>query len=593
MEPTCKPGLSPHVDISSSTLSDTFRQSVQEALSKGSSQQATGAGRAESYAHTHPHSPASMPPPTTEVLIAILYRIGNGPGPVNLSRGQSSAPDALIDALIRLREQGFIPSPDGKGQGVTWRPSQGISRLGDQSGRFHYRPSDGAPTVRTPHEPGAREHAQQPRGSESGRQARTETPAEERLREVLEKAIVRYQERASETVREPERATSPVQPEKLETPKAGAQITPPTIDPERAPKAGETIVSPAIKEALNDPRNNTARLLQQILANDPNPSQPQVSTNTGTWRDPTINPTLNPSLVEVRGSVTERLTQLRDALQITIERSSPQPLTTPERLQVVSQATSQPGDFRAVEPLTHAARPQTTTQHEGRSNPDSPRPVPGQVEHQTGPALRPVGHAREELQPATIEKAHNLLDALSKATQKLLSLQTLRNIEYAAETSVITAAAAIALGVMGSEVVLKQILALSKDILTRLRGERTPSEENEKVAADVEALVQELEMECADRGVETINQPAGLVADIPGTVRDEATGLPLEGIQIDGGPLGITHTNAQGEFIFKNVAVDESFSIVAKNGTYSFFPCPALGTVSATTYLTIFGTRLS
>lgn len=592
MEPTWKPGLSPHVDISSTTLSDTFRQSVQEALARGSSQQATVAGKAESYVHTHPHSQASLTPPTPEVLIAILVRIGNGQGPINLSRGNSTSPDPLIEALIRLREHGFIPSPDGKGPAVAWRPSQGVSRLGDQSGRFHYRPSDGTATVRTPHEPSAREHAPHPRGSESGRQTRTETPAEERLQEVLEKAIARYQERASETVRDPERPKSPIQPERPETPKAGTQITPPTIDPERAPRPPETIVSPAIKEALNDPRNNTARLLQQILANDPSPSQPQTTQTTGTWRDPTMNPTLNPSLVEVRASVTERLTQLRDALQTTIERSSPQPLTTPERLQNVAQATSQPGDFRAVEPVTHAARPQTTIQHEGRTSGEYPRPTAGHIEPNTFPALRPVGQTREELPPGTTEKAHNLLDALSKATQKLLSLQTLRNIEYAAETSVITAAAAIALGVIGSDLMLKQLLALSKEILSGLRAERAPGEDEEKVAADVEALVKELEMECADRGVETINQPASLVADIPGTVRDDTTGLPLAGIEIDGGPLGITHTNGQGEFIFKNVPVDEGFAIVAKDEHYSFFPCPALGTVSTTTYLTIHGKKV-
>lgn len=592
MEPTCKPGLSPHVDISSSNLNDTYRQSVREAFSKVSSQQATGSDTASSSAHTHSQSPASIPPHTTEVLIAIIYRIGNGQGPIALPRGQSGAPDPLIDAILRLREQGFLPSPDTRGQVAISRISHGTTRGGD-SGRFHYRPSDGAPALRTPNEPSGRELTPQPRGIESARQARPETPPEERLREVLEKAIARYQERTRDAAAEPERASSTIQVEKPEAPKSAPQVTPPTIDPERAPRSPETIVSPAIKEALNDPRNNTARLLQQLLANDPSPSQPQLAQNTGTWRDPTINPAINPSLVEVRASVTERLTQLRDALQVTIERSSPQPLTAPERLQVVSQATSQPGDFRAVDPVTHAARPQTTLQHEGRSNGDSPRSIPGQFEPNTAPALRSVGQARDEHQPATAEKAQNLLDALSKVTQKLLSLQTLRNIEYAAETSVITAAAAIALGVMGSEVVLKQILSLSKDILARLRGDKALSEEDDTVAADVEALVQELEMECADRGVETINQPAGFVADIPGAVHDDTTGLPIEGVEIDGGPLGITHTNAQGEFIFKNIPVDEGFSIIAKHGNYSFFPCPALGTVSATTYLTIFGTRLS
>lgn len=536
VEPKCKPDLSPHVDISSSSLSDTFRQSAQEALSKASSQQAAGGNTSVSLAHIHIHSPASLTASTPEVLIAILSRIENGPAQINLSRGHSPTPDALIDALIRLREQGFIPSPDGRGQGVSWRPSQGASRLGDQGAWFHYRSSDGTPTLRTPHEPSAREPTPQSRGSESGRQTPTETP------------------------------------------KTGVQMTSPTIDPERS-----------LKEALNDPRNNTARLLQQILANDPNPSHPQFSANIGTWRDPTANPTLNPAVADARGSVTDRLTQLRDALQIAIERSSLQPLASPERLHFVSHAASQIGDFRAVEPVTYAARPQTAIQHEERSNSDSPRPLLGQAKPHTGPSLRPAGQGRDDLPSETVEKANKVLDALTKATQKLLSLKTLRSIEYAAETSVIAAAAAIALGVMGSDVVVTQILALSKDILSRLRGEKETTEQDDAIANDVDDIVKELELACADRGVERINQRAGLVADIPGTVREETTGLALEGIEIDGGPLGITHTNGQGEFIFKNVPVDEGFAIVAKDAHYSFFPCPALGTVSATTYLTILG----
>jgi hypothetical protein len=395
---------------------------------------------------------------------------------------------------------------------------------------------------------------------------------------VLEKAIARYQELTGEAVRKAEQGTSPIPGERPETPKTGVQMTSPTIDPERS-----------LKEALNDPRNNTARLLQQILANDPNPSHPQFSANIGTWRDPTANPTLNPAVADARGSVTDRLTQLRDALQIAIERSSPQPLASPERLHFVSHATSQIGDFRAVEPVTYAARPQTAIQHEGRSNSDSPRALLGQAKPHTGPSLRPAGQGRDDLPSETVEKANKVLDALTKATQKLLSLKTLRSIEYAAETSVIAAAAAIALGVMGSDVVVTQILALSKDILSRLRGEKETPEQDDAIANDVEDIVKELELACADRGVERIDQQPGLVADIPGTVREETTGLALEGIEIDGGPLGITHTNSQGEFIFKNVPVDEGFAIVTKDAHYSFFPCPALGTVSATTYLTILG----
>jgi hypothetical protein len=165
---------------------------------------------------------------------------------------------------------------------------------------------------------------------------------------------------------------------------------------------------------------------------------------------------------------------------------------------------------------------------------------------------------------------------------------TKKSLENAAETAVLTAAAAIALGVIGSEIVLKEIVALSEEIMKRLRGEKLGGEKGEKELVELEKAIRELEEECADRGVETINQPAGLVADIAGTVKDDSSEAPLEGIEIDGGPLGVTFTNAQGEFIFKNVPLDQGFTIVARNSHYSFFPSPAIGTVSAATYLSIF-----
>jgi hypothetical protein len=189
------------------------------------------------------------------------------------------------------------------------------------------------------------------------------------------------------------------------------------------------------------------------------------------------------------------------------------------------------------------------------------------------------------------DKANSLLEALSKATQKILSLQTLRKIESTAETAAITAAAAIALGVMGSEIVIRELLALSDEVLKGISGRK--SRDEDQASRELEQAVRELEAACADRGIETIGQPTGLVADIPGTIRDDKTGVPLAGVAVDGGPLGITHTNANGEFIFRNVTIDQGFVIIAKNGTHSFFPSPAVGTVSATTYLTILATPRS
>jgi hypothetical protein len=105
-------------------------------------------------------------------------------------------------------------------------------------------------------------------------------------------------------------------------------------------------------------------------------------------------------------------------------------------------------------------------------------------------------------------------------------------------------------------------------------------------------MVLELERELNERAIEGTTQPAGLVADIPGAVKDDATGFPLQGVTIDGGTLGVTITNAKGEFIFKNIPVNTGFAIIARADGYTFFPCPAIGTVSpSNTYITLFARK--
>jgi hypothetical protein len=275
-----------------------------------------------------------------------------------------------------------------------------------------------------------------------------------------------------------------------------------------------------------------------------------------------------------------------------MERSSPQPRTSNDRPAIINHSVANQGDFTRIDVPINGGRPTTNVQAEGRSSPNAIVPLATPADYSSslthGGAIRPVGYAREGTDSARQEKANTALEALSKAAQKILSVSTLRSLENAAETAVLTAAAAIALGVMGSEIVLKEIVALSEEIMKRLRGEKLGGEKGEKELVELEQAIRELEEECADRGVETINQPAGLVADIAGTVKDDSSEAPLEGIEIDGGPLGVTFTNAQGEFIFKNVPLDQGFTIVAKNSRYSFFTSPAIGTVSAATYLTIF-----
>jgi len=590
------------VEEGNTSLPDTHRQHIREALHDITSHRN---GDVVSYSIVVPGggaTPLQTNPTTTQLLIAIIQRFDQGTPPLAIQGHDRNhhGPDPLLEAIIRLREHGIIIRPDGK---VVWTTPPPPASPPSWQGRLSVPTHPHRPELNPPPEGRDAPQKAEPRRegavSEDSRALPPETPSEQRIREVFERAISRFHDRyndrindrtgdrTAEVVGAPERASNPLLPDRLGQ---GAQGTPRFLDPERASRPQETIVSPSIREAINDTRNDTARLLQQLLAHDSTPARPPTLTIPEEWATTHIAPPLNQSLVEARASILERLPQLRDALQTTLERSSPQPQTSIDRVVSPSQALLQAGDFSKIERLTYEVRPQSILQSADRSAPKdmqaiSSVPTLRDILTNRPPieGLRPGGHREESSRHG--EKASAVLDALSKAAGTILSLQTLRRIDAAAETAVLTAAAAIALGVMGSEIVLKEILALSEEFLRRLRGERSPEEGAEKL--ELEKAVRELEKECADRGVETIAQPAGLVADIPGTVRDAATDLPLEGIEIDGGPLGTTYTNARGEFIFTNVPLDQGFVIRAKSQTLSFFPDPAIGTVSATTNLSV------
>lgn len=579
------------VEPGSNSLPGSDTQSVRESIKSAHlSQSGVGA------------SPTS--PPTTQVLITIMHRVAISPAPTTVSgHRNATATDALVDAILRLRDHGIVIGNIDKGPHFPSGPVATGAHYQPQPHHreFRYRHQHRSPDMRQDARvaEGQQREDRQTRDQgdraprEEARTSRPETPAEQKIRELIERAIARHQERSVDATTTVERPSTPPNSDTVNTQRPGAQQSPPTIDIERSPRIPEPIVTPPIRDALNDPRNDTARLIQQLLANDPSASRPQTPPPSEAIQSQTIHP----SLSDARAGVNERLTQLRDALQVTIERSSPQPITSPEQNPLPSHSVANQGDFTRFETTFYGARPTTTVQSEGRSAPDITRPVSvdtnpsaGQTSTAQSPtgAIRPVGQPREDTAALNQEKANNLLEALSKAAQKIVSVENLRRLEAAAETAVLTAAAAIALGVMGSEIVLKEIVALSEEFLKRLRGQ---SPDGEKEVVKLEELIRQLEEQCADRGVETITQPAGLVADIPGTIKDDATGAPLEGIEVDGGALGITYTDAQGNFIFKNVPLEEGFAIVARTINYSFFPCPAIGTVSAATYLTIFGKR--
>lgn len=545
--------------------------------------------------HDHPYRP-SIPLP--HVIISIIQQTQPEIGPSLLTggAGQGAATDPLLEAIQRLGGYGILPTRDG----LIAQPRDIPSLRGHPASWLHKGPdavsSHRAPEISLPEwKRGDTPRAEPSREGDGAKHAQAqpkqEPLSEEKVRQILETALAAFHER--------QRSVSP------SADRSGAERT---LDRgvELRPKdpAIDTPLSPSVRDTLNDPRNETARLMQQLLSGEVHQGKQSAAPITGVAHtDLSRSRQVEPTLSSVRAGINEGLSQIRDALQTTIERASPQPPSIPTQAEASSAQATKPGDFSRVEPIRHHQAPTVTILGEDRTSPrpshestnPSIRPIVREgidISLSSPGELRPAGHHSPERSLTRPDTGNSLLDALARAAEKALSLQTLRKIDLAVETAVISAAAAVALGVVGGDIVLKEILALGKDILSRLRSRTDQNENHEKEIKEIRDLVQELEEICSDRDVETINQPAGLVADITGTIRHHHTDLPLQGIEVDGGSLGVTRTNAHGEFIFKNVPLDTGYAVYARSTEYSFFPHPAQGTVSAITNLSIFGRRV-
>ncbi len=520
--------------------------------------------------------------------------------------GPSTGTDPLLDALQRLIGHGVLPTRDGpvipardlqspRVHPASWLHKRIEPPSSNQGTEISLPDAPRGETART---------ERSPEGSTARRepgQAKQEPLSEEKIRQILERALTSFHERRADGTPTMERQPSAGPSSERSR---GDRHLDRGGEPRLKDPAVEPIIPPSVRDALNDPRNETARLMQQLLSSDPRQGRESSAPNGGaTNSERSVSHYVEPTLVSVRGGINEGLSNIRDALQTTIERSSPCPPSSPTQADTVSAQTSKPGDFTRIEPVRHHVAPAVTIQGEDRAAQRPPQEQPLSLFRPTGGegigislsspgALRPAGHPSSEHATKPLDTGSSLLDAIARAAEKALSLQTLRKIDQAVETAVISAAAAVALGVIGGDIVLKEILALGKDLLERLRPRTDHTEEQEKEIREIRDLVEELEKICSDRDVETIDQPAEFVADITGTIRHHDTDLPLEGIEVDGGTLGVTHTNARGEFIFKNVPLNAGYVVYARNAEYSFFPHPAQGTVSAMTNLSIFGRKV-
>lgn len=365
-----------------------------------------------------------------------------------------------------------------------------------------------------------------------------------------------------------------------------------------------SIVTPSIQAALNETRNDSARLINQILSGDFLQRAVEQSQQLSEQPQP-----LDPSLSAGRLSVSTRLEQLRDNLQTILEQTTPRQSSGDNAMPSPPGTTAQVvGDFTRTEAPSRATVQTNDLAREDRSR-DATRPAPGDGPTSSASASRGAAQAsssRERFQErgpdgkpfdpqrssgtdqttaptGQLTNERSLLDSITKLTGKLTSIEVLRKIDSALETTVIAAAAAATLGVMGGEILTKRLVELGRELLRYLNKEEVEDLSPEEIIAEIEEM-------CSDRDVEALAKPAEMVSDISGAILQAENGQPIEGTIVDAGPLGSTITDINGVFIFKNVPLESGYTLAFIDNRYVFNPPSVVGTVSTINHHSITAT---
>lgn len=318
--------------------------------------------------------------------------------------------------------------------------------------------------------------------------------------------------------------------------------------------------------ARYETRPDTQRIIQQVIVAETvthraTPLTLEPRTANSFQIAPSQNTQTATAMSDLRTSTLDKLTQMKSAFENTVERATPHLVTEQTRASTVSPQPA--GIFSYVEPVRHQASPTLSVQAEDRtaSSPNESR--------------------------SRSEKGNVILDGLAHITKKVANIETLRALDRSFENACLAMFAAAALGVMATDRVLRELLALAREAEQRLRDE-APNEESETGEL---AVMQDAARQLEDELAAKKNAEAGLVGDITGVVADATIGRPLGGVKIDAGPLGIFETNAWGEFHIKNIPLGTEFRLIPSLLGYTFDPGVIFSAVGVANYFNITGLR--
>lgn len=358
-----------------------------------------------------------------------------------------------------------------------------------------------------------------------------------------------------------------------------------------APKEPTTApVVPKPSEVIQEPIQAPSRTTTQEPTREPATTQ----ITAGPQQPPTIEATraqLSPaiSLENARIAVFDKINTLREVVQIA-------PVIAETRGPTFSLSYS---ESKPNEPVAHNSASRTSEQlrpSEPRREVSTPSitPSPLTVVDKTVAPQQTADSTNRSTTPAQEQqRAIQLLDGLEKITSQLMSMTTLRAMDRALETVCLSVVAGGFLGAQGATYIVRETLTATNDIIARIRDMMGIPTTLSKELCTVQESLNQLEKQCLDRDFEKVDSAAGFVSDITGRILLSGSGLPVEGITVDGGSLGTCITNSFGEFHFDNIPLDTGYEITAHDASYLFFPSSFVGTVATANQLIFSATKVS
>jgi hypothetical protein len=182
-----------------------------------------------------------------------------------------------------------------------------------------------------------------------------------------------------------------------------------------------------------------------------------------------------------------------------------------------------------------------------------------------------------------------VIDLLSRLTQSVTPLEGLRRIDRALESVCETIVATALTGVLGTHKVSVVLSAALLELIGAFTKERDAADLSEEQRAKHQDLIDLLSLA---RQTTMVENPFVLVGDVTGRVLHTATGLGIEGILIDAGPIGTCITDSTGCFRFDSIPLGSGFILTAQSVDYSFFPGEIVGTATESSHFCFIATPM-